>query len=53
VGRHFTGVPGSISRAERILGPILKERLEMEDKYGPNWPDKPVGVQIAFNASDI
>jgi len=41
VGHYFTSVPGSLSLGVRILGPLLEERLEMEDKYGPNRPDKP------------
>ncbi|KAF9468819.1 cytochrome P450 [Collybia nuda] len=40
-GRLFTNVPASIKRATLHLGPIIQERLDQEDKCGPNWPGKP------------
>lgn len=31
-----------IERGVKLLGPEIQHRLDMETKYGPDWPDKPV-----------
>lgn len=35
-------VPRLIRRAVVLLGPVIQHRLDMEEKYGRDWPDKPV-----------
>ena len=32
----------SIERATKHLKPVFEERFRMYEKYGDNWPDKPV-----------
>ncbi|GJJ15190.1 hypothetical protein Clacol_009466 [Clathrus columnatus] len=42
VSKFLTTVPKSIARASKHLGPIIQERLNLIDEYGPDYPDKPV-----------
>ncbi|ESK93240.1 cytochrome p450 [Moniliophthora roreri MCA 2997] len=41
VGRLLTSVPKSIKQAKRYLEPTVLERLQKQEKYGKDWPDKP------------
>ncbi|EEB94869.1 hypothetical protein MPER_06252 [Moniliophthora perniciosa FA553] len=41
VGTLLTSVPKSIKRAQKDLEPIIIERLQKQEKYGKDWPDKP------------
>lgn len=47
-GRLLTNVPASIKRAMAHLGPIIQDRLDKEEQYGPNWPGKPVSGQTPY-----
>ena len=33
-----------IKWAEKHLGPIIRQQMEMEAEYGVDWPDKPVSA---------
>ncbi|KAJ7774460.1 cytochrome P450 [Mycena maculata] len=37
--RMFGHLDPATHKAMKQLGPILKHRLEMDDQYGPDWPD--------------
>ncbi|KAJ7574537.1 cytochrome P450 [Mycena floridula] len=39
--KFLTNVPSSTRRAVKHLGPIIQERFDMEEQYGPDWPGKP------------
>ncbi|KAJ7586983.1 cytochrome P450 [Mycena floridula] len=39
--KFLTSTAGSTRRAVKHLGPIIQERLDMEEQYGPDWPGKP------------
>ncbi|KAF9067154.1 cytochrome P450 [Rhodocollybia butyracea] len=42
VRQFLTNVPASMARAERHLGPLIRERLAKEEEHGTSdWPDKP------------
>ncbi|ESK83522.1 cytochrome p450 [Moniliophthora roreri MCA 2997] len=41
VGRIFTKREHFFGRAMKHLGPIIEERLKMQQEYGKEWPDKP------------
>lgn len=43
VGQLLTKVPSSIKRAVNHIKPLVDEQLEQREKYGDDWPDKPVG----------
>ena len=42
-GFLFSKVRETHRRAKVHLGPIIEERRRMYEKYGDDWPDKPVG----------
>jgi len=42
VGRLVSTLPKYVKRAEKHLGPIIRQRMKMEAEYGVDWPDKPV-----------
>jgi hypothetical protein len=46
--RLFGHLETATRHAMQHLGPILQYRLEMDDKYGPDWPngDRPVGFNF-------
>ncbi|KAF8637691.1 hypothetical protein AX16_010766 [Volvariella volvacea WC 439] len=39
--RFLTKVESGIQRGIRHLGPMIKERLEQEEKYGKEWAERP------------
>ncbi|KAN0100091.1 Cytochrome P450 [Tylopilus felleus] len=39
--RLITGVPRSIMRGVKLLGPIIEERRKYLNEYGAEWDDKP------------
>jgi len=41
VGQIFTARRRSLRRIMKHLKPILEERIEMQSKYGQDWPEKP------------
>ncbi|KAK0494784.1 cytochrome P450 [Armillaria luteobubalina] len=41
VANFFTPISRSMRKAEKHLGPIIKDRLEKENRYGKDWPGKP------------
>ncbi|KIK77861.1 hypothetical protein PAXRUDRAFT_775722 [Paxillus rubicundulus Ve08.2h10] len=41
VARFMTGVPASIRRGMKHLGPIIEERRKHLEEYGKDWADKP------------
>ncbi|KAF9067172.1 cytochrome P450 [Rhodocollybia butyracea] len=42
VRQFLTNLPASMARAEKHLGPLIRERLAKEKEYGTSdWPDKP------------
>ncbi|KAF9482443.1 cytochrome P450 [Pholiota conissans] len=41
IGNILTNVPKSIKRGIQYAGPLIQERLEKEDEYGPDWPERP------------
>jgi hypothetical protein len=42
VRQSLTKVSASMARAEKHLGPLIRERLAKEDEHGTaDWPDKP------------
>lgn len=50
--RLFGHLETATRRAMKHLGPMLQHRLDMDDKYGRDWPnaDRPVRPQIIRNA---
>ena len=47
--RVVTGVHGLRAQMEEFVEPILRHRLEQEQLYGADWPDKPVrAILYAF-----
>ncbi|KAI9571037.1 cytochrome P450 [Boletus coccyginus] len=41
VAYFMTDVPGTTKRAMRHLGPIIEERLKLQEEYGNDWAEKP------------
>lgn len=41
---QLTPVPRKIRQAENLLAPFLKERLELDAKYGSDWDERPNDV---------
>ncbi|CAA7260277.1 unnamed protein product [Cyclocybe aegerita] len=41
VGRYLTKVPLTLKHIKLHIGPIIQERLAMDERYGADWPDKP------------
>ncbi|KAF5315411.1 hypothetical protein D9619_007341 [Psilocybe cf. subviscida] len=41
VGQLLTKVPENIERLVSHIGPLVQDRLDKEDMFGPDWPDKP------------
>ncbi|PBK74138.1 cytochrome P450 [Armillaria solidipes] len=41
VANFFTPISGSMRKAEKHLGPIIRDRLEKENRHGKDWPGKP------------
>ncbi|KAK7051554.1 hypothetical protein VNI00_004533 [Paramarasmius palmivorus] len=41
VGGILTSVPKSIKEATRFLEPVIVERLQQQEQYGKDWPEKP------------
>ncbi|KAG7449769.1 cytochrome P450 [Guyanagaster necrorhizus] len=41
VANFFTPISRSMRKAEKHLGPIIRDRLEKENEYGRDWPGKP------------
>ncbi|KAJ7575400.1 cytochrome P450 [Mycena floridula] len=39
--KFLTTIAAATRRAAKHLGPIIQERLAMEDQYGTDWPGKP------------
>ena len=40
----FLNAAKSVRRGLRHMGPLVKERLEQEARYGKDWPERPVGI---------
>jgi len=41
VGKFISKVTLATKRATKHLGPLIEHRLQMEEDYGKDWPDKP------------
>lgn len=41
VGKYLTTASKTIQQAGKFLGPLIRERLEQEERFGSNWPDRP------------
>jgi hypothetical protein len=51
VRQFLTNVPACMARAERHLGPLVRERLAKEKEHGSSdWPDKPVRMVSLFKS---
>ncbi len=46
VAKFFTPITRSMRKAEKLLGPIIKDRLQKENEYGREWSGKPVRISI-------
>jgi hypothetical protein len=46
--KPFLNVTKGIKRGMRHLGPLVKERLEQEARYGKDWAERPVGTLTPF-----
>lgn len=44
VANFLTPIAGSMRKAEKQLGPIIRDRLEKENRHGKDWPGKPVSI---------
>lgn len=54
VGPFVTKLPSARRTVEKFTGPIIRERLEKDAKYGPNWEGKPVGFcLLRLTAADL
>ena len=43
-GRLLTLAPATTRRVMKHLGTTIQERLDKEEEYGQDWPDKPVNL---------
>ncbi|KAK0244007.1 cytochrome P450 [Armillaria nabsnona] len=41
VAKFFTPITRSMRKAEKLLGPIIKDRLQKENEHGRDWSGKP------------
>lgn len=55
VARCFTNVPKSVNQGLKHLGPMIQERLDMDEKYGMDWEGRPVRLSIpsAYTSTEL
>jgi hypothetical protein len=46
VAKMCTSLTSSINRALKHLTPLIEERMKMQDKYGKDYPGKPVCMRL-------
>ena len=52
IAKMCTPLKRSTERAIKHLQPLIEERMKMQDKYGRDYPDKPVSILISSPVID-